>query len=95
LFNGQLCRLDGWQCSGTDLEIVLGLTEYKELLYSNNHTAQVMTEYGSEALSNALGISAVLLSRDDKLMMIRRSSAVGECPGMLDVLGGHIDPTEH
>ncbi|MCG8608195.1 hypothetical protein MJD09_24820 [bacterium] len=95
LFNGQLCRLDGWQCTSSYLVLTLALSEYKELLYSNSHTAEITAEYGSGALSKALGISAILLSRDDKLVMIRRSEMVGECPGMLDVFGGHIDPIEH
>ncbi len=95
LFNGRLCRLDGWQVHNGELTLHLGLTDYQELLFSNAHTADLLARYGEAGLSRALGISAVLVSRDQQVVLIERSHTVGECPGALDVLGGHIHPEEH
>lgn len=95
LFNGELCRLNTWEIKQNKLNLHLGRTNYKELLYSNNFIQDINQQYGREFLSKALGISAVLISCDQKTILIERSDTVGENPGMIDVLGGHIHPLEH
>lgn len=95
LFNGDLCRLNSWGIAQNRLNLFLGRTNYKELIYSNNFVQEIVKHFGMELLSKALGISAVLVSRDEKIVLIERSESVGEYPGRLDVLGGHIHPSEH
>lgn len=95
VFNGDLCRLTGWKIAQNKLNLYLGRTNYKELLYSNNFVQDIITRLGREYLAKALGISAVLVSCDQKIVLIERSETVGEYPGRLDVLGGHIHPVEH
>lgn len=95
LFNGGLGRLECWQAEQHRLQLDLGWTSYKELLYSNRFGREITAQFGEACLSRALGISAVLLSSGWQVILIQRSEAVGEFPGKLDVLGGHIDPQEH
>ncbi len=94
LFDGALCSLLNWRLAGGRLCLRLGPTSYKELLYSNFCQTQ-----GQESPDNfnarALGVSLVLTSVDDHIILIRRSQLVGEAPGQLDVVGGHIHPGEH
>ncbi len=94
LFNGDLCRLAGSWTNSERLTLDLEMTDYKRLLFSN-----YLRENGSAAdvefNARALGISAVLVSGDAQIVLIRRSESVGEDPGRLDVFGGHLDPVEH
>ncbi|MFQ5604834.1 MAG: NUDIX hydrolase [bacterium] len=95
IFNGDLCRFNNWQIQNNTLLLELGFTNYKELLFSNEFTEWLVTHHGQQSLSRALGVSAVVLSRDQQIVLIERSHSVGESPGKLDVVGGHIHPEEH
>lgn len=95
IFNGDLCKLDSWKISDNNLTLDLRYTNYKELLYSNHIHEQNTEESNFPFTSKALGISAVLLSSDNMIIVIKRSSHVGEGPGKLDIVGGHIHPYEH
>ena len=83
--------MDDWQIEQDHLILNLGHTNYKELLYSNHQTLNGKEDF----ISGALGINVVLVSADAQVILIKRSSVVGEFPGKLDVLGGHIHPVEH
>jgi hypothetical protein len=91
IFNGTLARLDDWLLSGDQLEIRLRPSDYRTLLYSNQHIDKIRRRWGDLFLSRALGISAVLISSDHYLVFIKRSVEVGEFPGAHDIFGGHID----
>ena len=95
IFNGELCRLNGWQQAEKRLQLRLGRTDYRHLLFSNRHGEELTRRFGATCLARALGISAVLLSRDGSIILIKRSQEVGEFPGRFDVIGGHIHPGEH
>lgn len=95
IFNGELCRLKDWRVQKDQLTLDLGLSDYKELLYSNQFTIEIEERFGKDSLSRALGVSAILVSSDEQIILIKRSRVVGENPGDLDVLGGHIHPQEN
>lgn len=95
VFNGALCRLNKWQTAPNSLHLYLGRTDYKELLFTNHLFRQGKSHLEFEYRSNALGVSAVVTSSDNQLILIKRSQRVGENPGVYDVLGGHIHPEEH
>ncbi len=95
IFNGELCRLNDWSFQKDKLTLELGLSNYKELLYSNEFTNDIEKQFGFDYLSKALGVSVVLISSDEQIILIKRSGIVGENPGDLDVLGGHIHPQEN
>lgn len=91
LFNGQLARLDSWSLSDGRLQLHLRRSDYRTLLYSNAHIKKIETKWGADSFSRALGISAVLVTADAQIVLIRRSKDVGEFPNCFDVFGGHID----
>ncbi len=90
-FNGSLARLEKWFYENGQLRLVMRPTEYKVLLYSNRHVDKIKKQWGEQYLSKALGISANVLTKDNKLLMMRRSAHVGEYADCYDVFGGHID----
>ncbi len=90
-FNGALARLQRWRGDEQQLILWLQPSDYKTLLYSNRHVAEIRARWGEELLSHALGISAVVACADGQLVLMKRSQSVGEFPGAFDVFGGHID----
>lgn len=90
-FNGALARLQRWLGDEQQLTLWLQPSDYKTLLYSNRHVAQIKARWGEGLLSRALGISAVVACADGQLVLMKRSQRVGEFPGAFDVFGGHID----
>lgn len=95
IFNGELCSLAGFAHGRNRLTLSLARTNYQQLLYSNHIHEESRSGPAPEFRSRALGISAILLSSDDQIVLIKRSARVGESPGKLDVIGGHIGPDEH
>lgn len=100
LFNGLKFRLAG--CNSTDekgdrcVHLQLGSTDYREFQCTNMSVFRKnLVEYGREhfgdsdaCLSNAVGVGAVLVTTDMHVVLMRRSQAVGESAGMVDVPGG-------
>ncbi|NLP09835.1 hypothetical protein GX408_05480 [bacterium] len=92
-FNGRMARLDGYEMQNGCLGLRLSTGDYRTLMYSNAYTERILRDWPVQALSCALGISAMVRSCDGQVALIRRSDTVGEYPGHLDVFGGHIDET--
>ncbi|GEM_PF-466417 len=95
LFNGALCRLENFREHDGVLQLTLSRTCYRDLLFSNAHTEELIASLGETGPVRALGISAIIETADGYLPFIRRSAHVGEAPGGLDVIGGHVHPDEH
>ncbi|MDZ7365445.1 MAG: hypothetical protein ONB43_06175 [candidate division KSB1 bacterium] len=95
LFNDALCRLDNFHEHDGVLQLSLSRTCYRDLLFSNAHTGELVAKLGETGPVRALGISAIIETADGYLPFIRRSEHVGEAPGGLDVIGGHVHPDEH
>ncbi len=95
LFNGELCRLDHWKKQADRLVLHLGRSNYKEQWYSNAFCRELRAQRGDGLLARALGVSAVIVSSDQQIILLKRSTQVGEDPGKFDVWGGHIHPIEH
>jgi len=95
IFNGALCRLEKFGADNGNLQLSLSRTCYRDLLFSNANTAELIATLGENGPVRALGISAVIETADGYLPIIRRSAHVGEGPGALDIIGGHIHPDEH
>jgi hypothetical protein len=95
LFNGALCRLENFRERDGVLHLSLSRTCYRDLLFSNAHTGELIAKLGENGPVRALGISAIIETADGYLPFIRRSEHVGEAPGGLDVIGGHVHPDEH
>lgn len=95
LFNGALCRLEKFDADNENLQLSFSRTCYRDLLFSNVNTAELIAALGENGPVQALGVSAVIETSDGFLPIIRRSMHVGEGPGALDIIGGHIHPDEH
>lgn len=95
LFNGVLCRLENFSQNNGALQLSLSRTCYRDLLFSNANTDELLRALGGNGPVRALGISAVIETADGFLPLIRRSEHVGEFPGGLDVVGGHVHPDDH
>ena len=95
IFNGELVRLDELTTGKNKLVLELSPGNYATLLYSNEYVESIVNKWGNSYLSNALGISAVVVSSDNKIILMKRSVNVGEFPNCLDVFGGHIDKPEN
>ena len=93
--NGKLARLHEWRIKEGVLHLTLQPSDYRTLLYSNRHVGRIVDIWGVRYLSRALGISAVVRARDQRILLIKRSADVGEYPLCHDVIGGHIDVPEN
>ncbi len=78
IFNGELCRLNDWRVQKDQLTLDLGFTDYNELLYSNQFTNDIAERFGKDSLSRALGVSIVLVSDDEQIILIKRSKQSGK-----------------
>ncbi|MBC7185510.1 MAG: NUDIX hydrolase [Calditrichaeota bacterium] len=92
LFDGPLCFLRHFSWEGSRLRLSLGRTSYLYALFANAFCQEIVLRWGTEHLPMVLGVSAVVVTGDGALLLMRRSHTVGEFPGLLDVFGGHIDP---
>ena len=93
IFNGKIARLENWHLSENrqTLDLDLRPSDYRTLMYSNAHVKTICETWGSQYVARVLGISAVLLSAEETIILMKRSQTVGEFPGCFDVFGGHID----
>jgi len=90
-YNGELFRLQNFLATPELLEMSLTRTCYRDQLYNNAH----LHELGEAAATRGLGVSAIVITADGYTPIIRRSTHLGEAPGMLDVIGGHAHPNRH
>ena len=95
IFNGRLARLDGYSVNEQRLTLAISETDYKTLMYSNKNVERIISTWGESCLSRALGVSAVVLSSDQQIMLMKRNPFVGEFPNLYDVFGGHIEPESY
>ncbi|ETV95295.1 hypothetical protein, variant [Aphanomyces invadans] len=99
LFNGTKFRLSEFAATPTELHMKWGLTDYKTYLGLCSR-CDVVSTLGTPThpdvsmyLSNKIGVAAALVTADDKLCFLKRSATVGAYPNLLDVPGGHPEPT--
>jgi hypothetical protein len=72
----------------------LGLTDYKSFICTQqqnlpNDIRQYITE---DHLAHPLGVGALLITSDDQIVLIKRSSACMDLPNVYDLPGGHAEP---
>ncbi len=79
------------------LQLGMALTNYATFL-GTNWNPRYLEFFGDEQdpssyMADPLGVGAVAVTADTKIMMIRRSRYVAEFPYCLDVPGGHPEPS--
>ena len=100
IFNGTKFRLSSVSLSEDVLFLNLGLTCYKDFLGTNwSENAKCLALDGvrdfqdSQAyMSDPLGVGAIVLTVDEKVVLLKRSCHCAEAPGFWDIPGGHPEP---
>ena len=85
------------------VDVCLGLTSYKEYVGTNligDDERRVLEADGTTShadpcahLSNALGCETILLTSDEQVVLLRRSSAVSTGTGLYNGPSGHAEPS--
>ena len=72
----------------------LGLTDYKSFICTQQQplSDDIRQAIREEHLGHPLGVGCLLVTADDNLVLIKRSSACIDLPNMYDVPGGHAEP---
>jgi len=100
LFNESKFRLHSVEMKPSDNEnsvqviLNLGLTDYKSFICTQqqnlpNEIRQHITE---DNLAHPLGVGCLLITSDDYIVLIKRSTACIDSPNMYDIPGGHSEP---
>ncbi len=92
LFNGKLFSLLQHQVRQGSLNLMLGETDYKELVGTHLSCPDGKASLEKTHLSNGIAVSSTLLSEDNFLILGRRSQHVHTGCGLLHVCAGHPDP---
>ena len=101
LYNGTKFRLHSvTMTTTTELHLQLGITCYKDFLGTNwspvspSILEMGQRDYGNSQayMSDALGVGALLMTVDGKVVIIKRSQHCGEAAGLWDIPGGHPEP---
>ena len=95
LFDGPMCRLEQWSATPSSLDLGLSPTSYRIFLGTNLHNATLADRYGAEVLANPVGLSTVIQSGDDFLLLGRRSSKVAYYPDRIHPFAGALEPCEN
>uniref|UniRef100_A0A7S2R9A6 Nudix hydrolase domain-containing protein n=1 Tax=Mucochytrium quahogii TaxID=96639 RepID=A0A7S2R9A6_9STRA len=90
------------ECDGK-VVLQIGICGYRSFIVTNCHPSgelfKRLETFGNEKfddprayIADPLGVGAMVISEDNKLVMIRRSNSTGEYQGYLDLPGGHPEP---
>jgi len=101
LFNGQKFRYSHVEEKLGKLIFKIGLTSYKEYMSTNlSESFENLQLKGIEQMSNKnafvahpLAVSGVVVTNDDKVVFQMRAGWVAESANLLDLPGGHPEPT--
>jgi hypothetical protein len=104
LFNATKFRLHSFHFNESTLNLTLnlGLTDYKDFI-ATHLTANIVDKIRARLNSNdllgdylarPLGCSSLVLTSDNKFLLIRRSDQCAEYPMYFDVPGGYAEPSQ-
>jgi 8-oxo-dGTP pyrophosphatase MutT (NUDIX family) len=94
LFNGALVRLISHEHTGQVLKLKLGPTTYRDFLGTNIGNCTLALRSGPEYLSNALGISAAVVTSDGYVALGQRGRGVTLHEGALHPFGGMVEQSD-
>ena len=100
LYNQSKFRLHSVEMKTSDhdqsVQVILnlGLTDYKSFICTQQQqlSDDIRQAIHEEHLGHPLGVGCLLITADDNLVLIKRSSACIDLPNMYDVPGGHAEP---
>ena len=102
LWNGLKFRLHSLQLIDGGVQLHLALTDYKSFQGTNMNPALLtrlqergQAEYGSRRalLAQPLACEVVVETSDERIVMVHRSTLVGEYANCIDFPGGHPEPS--
>jgi len=93
-FPGLLCRLIESRVDDRGLHLVLGPTDYRDMVGTCESHPEIAERFGEDHLAAALAACAVLVSSDGDIVLGRRSPRVA-AGGLLHVCAGHVEPKGH
>lgn len=94
LFDGPLCRLEGFAADSGRLALRLSRTSYKPFIGTNGRNAAAAAAHGAHALADGVGTSAAVVSEDGWLLFGVRSASLALYPGCAHPIGGCLEPAE-
>jgi hypothetical protein len=96
LFDGAMCRLEGWNVSpdGARLRVELSPTSYREFFGTNMSHPELAERYGPEVMANPVGVSPALETADNFLLLGRRNAAVAYYPNRVHPFAGALEPAD-
>lgn len=100
LWNGTKFRLHSIENKNKNVTFNIGITCYRDFIGTNwSPDIKELQAFGIKNhgnshvyLSDALGVGALVITSDNKLILMRRSKHCGEAIGLLDIPGGHPEP---
>lgn len=91
LHNGQLARLVHWTACDNAAKLTVADTDYITFLGTNLHNTHLLESYSPDCFANAVGTSAIVITKDGGLLMGRRSNRVAYHAGYLHTIGGMLE----
>ncbi|CAF1265339.1 unnamed protein product [Rotaria sordida] len=77
-----------------ELVLNLDLTDYKSFICPQRQDLpeEIRQCIREDHLSHALGVACILITSDNYISLIKRSSACTDLPNTYDISGGHAEP---
>ena len=92
LFDGPMCRLEGFDPRDGTLDVAFSRTSYKVFLGTNLARPDPAATYGPDVLARPTGVSVALRTADDWLLFGRRNASVAYYPGRVHPFAGSVEP---
>ncbi|MCC7351394.1 MAG: NUDIX hydrolase [Phycisphaerales bacterium] len=95
LFDGPMCRLESYAADPGSLNLTLSPTSYRIFFGTNMRYPELAGRYGRQILANPLGVSCLLETADDWLLLGRRSDSVAYYPDRVHPFAGALEPADN
>lgn len=102
LYNASKFRLQSVELTEDRLILNIGMTCYRDFICTNMRSeirerirTHGLDKYGDPhaCFADPVGVDGLVISSDDKVVLLRRSQEVYEAPGMFHIPGGHPEPS--
>ena len=91
-FNGSMLKLlEIEHCSQEEFRLVVEPTTYAE--YVATRSPEFDITYPESERANPIGMTIIVLSSDNKVVITRRSATVEQNPGLPYFVGGYVEPS--
>lgn len=94
LFDGPMCRLEHLHATPECLHLRLSRTSYRQFLGTNLAADAPIDRLGAAALANPVGLSTLLWTSDDYLVLGRRNARVAYYPLRIHPFAGALEPDD-